>query len=168
VLLGALSAATALLAGACASPRPGPLGGPGDPSNVCVPAREGHTITMGIYALENGGKIPATIQSVHLTHPHGLSMTKAWVIPIVHTTGQYDLVGEQLNYPPRWSTWAHRQPVPGAVVPAGKSLNLVFGVTRTTAKTGTSGYPVVTYTAGGNTYTLTETISLVVTAKRNC
>jgi hypothetical protein len=31
-----------------------------------------------------------------------------------------------------------------------------------------SASAVVTYTAGGSTYTLTETTALVVTAKRNC
>jgi hypothetical protein len=133
-----------------------------------VPGPLGHTLTMGIFDLHNKGASPVTVTSVRLPSAHGMTITKSWLIPIFRKPGQDDLVGEQASYPPAtWPEWAKRQPIPGAVIRPGQDLNLVFGVTRTTARSGHSAGPVVAYTAGGSTYTVQEQTSLVMVAN-NC
>lgn len=113
LLLGALSTTTALLAAACSSdPAVGPLGGPGDPGTECFPAAQGRTVTDGLDSLQNTGKIPATVQHVTLTNPHGVTVTtRAWLVPIRHTHGDYDVIGDGFPYPPvTWGTWKQRRP----------------------------------------------------------
>jgi hypothetical protein len=167
-MLGALLATAALLS-AC-STGPGPLGNGGDHGQQCVLGRQGQTITMGIYDLENSGSSPVTVQSVSLGSPQGLTMTKSWLVPIEHVGGTIDLVGAGWPYPPafsqpvRWA-WSLRKPAVEAVIRARQDLNLVFGLTRTTARAGRSDGPVIVYTADGNTYTLAENISLVAGPK---
>jgi hypothetical protein len=157
--LGALLATAALLS-ACSN-GPGPLGDGGVQAEQCVPARQGQTITMGIYALGNKTNSTVTVRSVRLGSPHGLAMTRAWMTPIFHTT----LIGAVLSWPPVSRAWAERKRATGAVIKPFQHLNLVFGLTRTSAKTGRSGGPVLVYTADHNTYTLTENTSLIVAAR---
>jgi len=164
VLLGVLSAAAMLLASACSSGGGiGPLGGPGSPGSECFPAAKNRTVTDGFDALQNGGKIPATVRKVSLTYAHGMTMTtRAWLVPIWHTQGDYDAIGDGFAYPPvTWGTWKYRRPAIGGVVRPGQTLNLVFGIKRT-ARTGRSGPTSIVYTAGGSTYTLTESTSTVM------
>ena len=72
-------------------------------------------------------------------------------------------------YPPtRWAEWSRRVAVAGAVIGPHESLNLVFGLTRTTAAAGHTSGPVITYSAGGSTYTLQEQVGLVITAASHC
>jgi pyrroloquinoline quinone biosynthesis protein B len=52
----------------------------------------------------------------------------------------------------------------GGVVGPHKTLNLVFGLARTSASDGRSDGPAITYTAGGNSYTIEEGITLLVAA----
>jgi hypothetical protein len=167
-MLGGLSAA--LLVGACSSGSgQGPLGNGGDPGTECFPAAKDHTVGQGFYALENGGKIAATVQSVRLTRPHGVVMTtKPWIMPILQTGhGGTELYGAGFPYPPAgWLPWRHRRPAIGAVIRPGQSFNLIFGVART-ARRGTSGAPTVTYTAAGNTYTWQDATDFVM-VPRNC
>ena len=160
LMLAALLAAALL--SAC-STGPGPLGNAGDGMfTECTPAPPGQTVTMGIWWLHNDGTSPVTIQSIHLDE-HDLRMTMPWLVPIYHNpkNGQFDEVGAGYPYPPafnvaaRWS-WARRQPAVGALIRPSKSLNLVFGMTRTSAATGRAGGPVIVYSAGGTTYTLAE------------
>lgn len=169
LLLGALSTTAALLAAACSSdPAVGPLGGPGDPGTECFPAAQGRTVTDGFDSLQNTGKIPATVQKVTLTNPHGVTVTtKAWLVPIWHTHGDYDVIGDGFPYPPvTWGTWKQRRPAIGGVIRPGQSLNLLFGIKRT-ARVGRTGPTRIVYTAGGNTYTLTESTSTVMNP-RSC
>jgi hypothetical protein len=166
LLLGALSAMTALLATACSS-SPGPLGGGGTVAIACMDYPQGKPVATGIYDLTNSGKSPVTIQSVTLPSAHGLRMTKPWLVPIYHDpkTGDYLDVGAGGPYPPTTSPqWAQRKPAIRGVIRAGQDLNLVFGLTRTSAKAGKSDGPVITYSAGGNTYTVQELTTLVVAA----
>jgi hypothetical protein len=167
-MLGALLATAAPLS-AC-STGPGPLGDGGTHGQQCVPAQQGQTITMGIYDLKNSGSSPVTVQSVSLGSPHGLTMTKSWLVPIEHVGGTLELAGAGWPYPPDFSrpvhwAWVLRKPAVGAVIRARQDLNLVFGLTRTTARAGRSDGPVIVYTADGNTYTLAENVSLVVARK---
>jgi hypothetical protein len=161
LMLRALPATAALLS-ACSS-GPGPLGNGGVPAQQCVPARQGQTITMGIYELENSGSTPANVQSVSLGSPHGLAITNAWITPIFANT---PLIGAVLSWPPpAGPAWAERKEAEGAVINPGRDMNLVLGLTRTTANTGRSDGPIIVYTAGGTTYTLSENTSLIVAAK---
>jgi hypothetical protein len=93
-------------------------------------------------------------------------MTKAWLLPIYHPpkTAISEDIGAGWPYPPNGRpNWDKRQPAAKAVIKGGQDLNLVFGVTRTSAKTSRSGGPLIVYSAGGNTYTLHENQSIVLT-----
>lgn len=170
-LLGALSAA-ALLA-ACSSDPVGPLGSGGVKGAQCSLARIGVPITMGIYELHNTGTSTVTVQNVTLPGASGLTMTKAWLVPIGQTSGGGTIdVGAGWPYPPSFTAlvravWAQRRPAVGAAIKPGQDLNLVFGLTRTMGSVGKSDGPAITYTAAGSTYTVQEKTGLVVAAA-NC
>ena len=166
LLLGALSATTALLAAACSS-SPGPLGNGGTVATACLDYPQGKPVAVGIYDLTNSGKSPVTIQGVAMPSAHGLRMTKPWLVPIYHdpNTGNHLDVGAGGSYPPTTSPqWAQRKPALGGVIRAHQDLNLVFGLTRTSAKAGKSDGPEITYSSGGNNYTVQELTTLVVAA----
>jgi hypothetical protein len=169
-LPGALLAA-ALLPAACSSAdRVGPLGDGGTPGQQCIPGRQGQPQTMGIFDLHDTGTTTVKVTGISLPSAHGLRMTKsAWLIPIWVTQGTFNLVGAGYGYPPvTWATWKDHRPAIGAVIKPHQDLNLVFGLIRTTGRSGTSAGPAITYTAGGSTYTVHEQTSLVVTARRTC
>ena len=167
-LLGALCA-TALLA-ACSSSSHGPLGRGGYASIECMRGPLGHPVTAGIFNLTNAGTSAVTITGVTLPGSHGLAMTKQlWLVPIrwdakhdVHTN-----VGSGGPYPPPLSEspqWVLRRPAIGGIIKAHHTLNLVFGLTRTTAKAGKAPVPVIAYTADGTSYTVKEQTALIVAA----
>ena len=164
-LLGALFLA-ALLA-ACSSSGPGPLGQGGTDAEQCMDYPVGQPVAAGIYDLTNTGDSPVTIQSVTLPDAHGLAVTKTWLVPIYHDpkTGNWLDVGAGAPFPPTTSPqWVQRRPAIGGVIRPRQDLNLVFGLTRTTAKAGRSPGPVIAYTAGGSSYTVKMKTSLVVAA----
>jgi hypothetical protein len=169
VLLGALPVAASLLA-ACSS-SPGPLGTGGTGGTQCISYREGSPVTMGLYVLENTGTIPATVTGISLPpDAHGLTMTSAWLVPIYHDlkNGNHVAVGVGWDYPPpvkQNPQWPQRRPAIGGTVKPGQDLNLVFGLVRTTAKDGASGGPVVTYRAGGNSYTMQMAVRMIVSPR---
>ncbi len=141
----------ALLAAACASAGPGPLGNGGYGGEDCTPAPPGHKLTVGLLALPDTGTSAAVLKitSVRLTGDHGLAMGRAWLAPIVGN----DLIGF-VEWPPGGPAWARREPAVGAVIRPGQTLNLVFPAWRTGSKPGTA-YVMVGYTANGNAYTVT-------------
>jgi hypothetical protein len=160
LLLGALSAAAALLAGCGAGGAP-PLGS-GSGAGVCMLAPQvGKPVLMGLFELKNQGTAPVTVRSVSLPDAHGLAMTGAWLVPVNASGPQ---LGMGLAYPPvTYALWANRVPAVGAVIRPGQSLQLAFGVLRTTrAADGNSGQPMIVYTAGRAFYTLREQGSLAV------
>ncbi len=156
LLLGALSAVAALLAG-CSAP---PLG-TGSGAGVCTPAPQvGKPVDMGLFDLKNQGTAPVTIRSVSLPDAHGMAMTEAWLVPS-NTSGPQLGVGQP--YPPvTYPLWADRVPAVGAVIRPGQDVQLVFGVLRTTAADGRSDQPKIVYTAGRAAYTLREQGSLAL------
>jgi hypothetical protein len=157
---------------ACSS-APGPLGDGGTDGTQCMAAQQGQPVTTGLYTLTNSGSARATIQSVGLPGARGLAATKMWLVPIYRDpkTGNFLDLGAGFPYPPaysaaaRWS-WAKRRPAVGATIKPGQDLNLVFGLTRTTTKSGRSPGPVITYSAGGPSYIVAMKTSLVVAG--NC
>lgn len=109
--------------------------------------------------LDNTGTSPVTVTDVKLpSSSRGLAMTTAWLMPPYKPPhGVLTWAGVQAGYPPtHWAPWPKRHAIPGAVIKPRQSLNLVFGLTRTGTENGHTSGPVVTYTAGGNTYTLLE------------
>ncbi len=167
LLLGALLATAALLAACSADPAPLNSGGfTGAGGGICTPLAIGQPpVTDGFSILDNASSSPVTVTGVKLALSHGLNMTKAWLIPLAKSpSGGLNFAGEQ-NYPPTtWPTWSQRQPIPGAVIKPRQQLNLVFGLARTGPKVGRTSGPVVTYTAGGNSYTLREGFGFVLVA----
>ncbi len=94
-------------------------------------------------------------------------MTTPWLVPIYHDpkTGNYETVGVGGPYPPTYAPeWPNHRPAIGGIIKPGQDLNIVFGLTRTSAKAGHSDGPAITYTAGGSTYTVSEAVSLTVAA----
>jgi hypothetical protein len=167
LLLGALPVTAALLS-ACSS-TPAPLGNGGSPSAQCMFAVRGKTVTVGLFELTNIGKSPAVVQSVTLPAMRGLRMTKSWLVPVYRDpkNGNHLNVGAGFPYPPAWSSsvrrvWAQRRPAAGGTIRPGQDLNLVFGLTRTTAMTGKSAGPVIVYSTGGTKFTLKELTTLTV------
>jgi hypothetical protein len=95
-------------------------------------------------------------------------MTGAWGIPIFHDlkNGTFYLAGFSGPYPPAtWPTWSKRRPAIGAVIRPGQDLNIVFGLTRTSARAGRALGPVVDYVSE-RPYTLDY--GLVVIISRKC
>jgi hypothetical protein len=91
-----------------------------------------------------------------------------WIVPIYHDpkTGNFLDVGVGGPYPPTTAPeWVYRKPAIGGVIRPHQDLNLVFALTRISAKAATSNGPVIIYTAGGSTWTLREKTSLVVAAR---
>jgi hypothetical protein len=94
-----------------------------------------------------------------------LTVTRAWVVPIWHDpkNGDYDLIGAGWPWPPvSQPAWPQHEPAIGAVIRPGHDLNLVFGLTRTSGSEGHSGGAIVTYTSGGTTYVVDESIAYMV------
>ena len=99
----------------------------------------------------------------------GLTMTRAWVVPVQVRPGHFELIGALTTWPPPASPeWAQRQPAAGAVILPGQTLNLVVGLTMTTTQVGHSRGPVITYTADGNGYTLQEPTGLRMGGNAPC
>jgi hypothetical protein len=120
---------------------------------------------MGIYTLDNSGTSPVTVTSVTLPAAHGLAMTRSWLVPIYHDprNGNYVPIGVTADYPPIAKAdvaidpeWRNRVPAAGATIRPGQTLNLVFGLIRTTPKVGRSDGPLISYTADRNSYTVQE------------
>jgi len=165
LLLGALSAVAALLAG-CGAGGPPPLGDGGNGGNTCSLAPQAGTpVLMGLFELKNQGTAPVTVRSVSLPDAHGMAMTEAWLVPVDASGPQ---LGVGLAYPPvTYPLWPDRVPAAGAVIRPGQDLQLAFGALRTTSFDGSSDGPMVVYTAGRATYTLREQVSLAV-ARTKC
>jgi hypothetical protein len=105
--------------------------------------------------LYNTGTTPVTVIRVKLASPHGVTMTKAWLMPLYKPPhGSLSYAGVQSYPPTSWPEWPNRQPIPAAVIKPGQYLNLVFGLTRTTAGPGRTDGAVITYTANRISYTL--------------
>lgn len=163
LLLGALLATAALLP-ACSDPPP-PLGDSSYSGGDCVPFALGHPVADGHALLDNMSTSPVTVTSVKLISAHGLAMTAAWLIPLYKPPhGSLSYVGDAVYPDTKWPTWRLRQRIPGAVIKPHQTLNLVVGLTRTAARVGLTAGPVITYTAGGNTYTLQEQFAFAITA----
>jgi hypothetical protein len=155
---GGLAGGLALLLAGCGASGPPPLGDPanGDSGLQCTP---GKTLADGFYTLQNSSEQRVTVTAVRLVGGAGQKMTSpAYLMPIEHTT----ILG--LNYwPVRWPTWKDRKRVPATIGPHA-TTNLVFAQTRTSDHP-KSATIQVSYTAGGNSYTLTEVTRVLVAVK---
>lgn len=140
-----------------------------------MPSTRGRPTGVGLYDLKNSGSSPVKIKSVTLGSPRGLTMTKAWLTPIYFNGAEEVVIGVGWPWPlslargsgsqaVRWA-WARRKPAVGAIIKPHQDLNLAFGLTRTTARNGYSGGPVVIYSANGNTYSVREQTTLEIAAK---
>jgi hypothetical protein len=117
-------------------------------------------IAIGDWELRNSSASPVTIQSANLPGQHGLTVTRAYVVPIQGRT----LIGVAY-WPPKSPMWALRRLAAGAVIRPHQALDLVYGLAMTSAKTGKAGGPTIIYTANGNSYTLQETFSVQLQVK---
>lgn len=170
---GALSVA-ALLATSCASGS-GPLGDGGIAGYLCVVGAVGTPVTWGQYTLDNTGGSPVTLTNIKLPpHAEGLAITRAaWLVPIYHDVKQNEwvIVGAGVPWPPTsQQVWPERTPAIGGVIRPHQTLNLLFGLIRTTPSAGRSenAGPVITYTTGGRSYTLTERSGMIIEPEPAC
>jgi hypothetical protein len=129
----------------------------------------------------NESRSPLTVESVSLIDPHNVRLRGALVYEIVHQ--RYQLVqtgglGDLASSVPA-SAWARRQYVPGAVIAAGHpvsdfaapSLNLYQIVPAVQQRHSGGGWAlgeVVTYRAGGQTYTVTAYSGYIISNGNNC
>ena len=151
--MGGPAAGLALLLLAGCTSGPPPLGsGYGTSGLQCTP---GKTLADGFYTLQNSSNERVTVTSVRLVGGAGQKMTSpAYLIPQWVNATTDAILG--LNYwPVRWPTWKDRKRVPATIAPH-KTTNLVFAQTRTSDHPKSVGVQV-SYTAGGNSYTWTET-----------
>lgn len=158
---GGLAAGLAILAAGCSASGPGPLGnGQGAGGLQCTP---GKALADGFYTLQNSSDETVTVTAVRLVGGAGQRKTSAaYLVPIVHTSNSSAILG--LNYwPVHWPTWKDRKRVPAVIAPH-KTTNLVFAQTRTSDHP-KSATIQVDYTAGGNSYTLTEEVRVLVAVK---
>jgi hypothetical protein len=163
LLVGALTAAAALLAACSDGPSPvGPLGNPASWGGglQCTP---GKTLADGFYNLQNSSGQTVTVTRVRLIGGEGQRKTsRAWLVPIWHTRGDSDILG--LNYwPVRWPTWKYRRRIPATIAPRA-DVNLVFAQTRTSDHPRSATVRVY-YTAGGSSYMLTEPVRVLVAVR---
>jgi hypothetical protein len=154
LLLGALAATLALLA-ACSSDLTPPLVVGGFSGRDCGPSVLGQAATDGTFVLTNTGTSPVTITSVKIPAGRGVAVSPAWLMPGYKPPhGSMSFVGDGMPYPPTaWHEWPNRQAIPGAVIKPHRQFNLFFGITRTADRRVEAGAPVITYTAGGHTFT---------------
>ena len=152
--VGGLAAGLALLLLAgCGTSTPPPLGtGYGDSGLECTPGR---TLADGFYTLYNRSDQTVTVTGVRLVGGVGQKITSpAYLIPQLETGGGGDAIPGLDYWPLHWPTWKYRRRVPATIAPH-VTTNLVFAQTRTNDHPKSAGVQV-SYTAGGNSYTWTE------------
>jgi hypothetical protein len=142
---------------------PPPLGNPasGGGGLECAP---GTTLADGFYALENDSGQTVTITSVRLIGGPGQAMTsRAYLTPAGPGHGM--LIGLTPPWPPSAPQWKQRKLAVGGTIAPHTWGNLVFAQTRTSSHP-KPAEPEITYTAGGNNYTLIEVVQTLVAV--NC
>lgn len=153
--MGGLAAGLALLfLAGCGTSGPPPLGVPSavDSGWECTP---GKTLANGTYTLQNSSDQTVTVTSVRLVGGAGQKMTSpAYLIPQWEAKGIDAILGDNA-WPVHWPTWHLRKRVPATIAPH-KTINLVFAQTRTSDHPTPAGVQV-DYSAGGNSYTWTQT-----------
>jgi hypothetical protein len=146
---------------------------------ICVPAPNPHStitswhtpvwFTLDMFA--NTSRSPLTIQAVSLIDPHNVTLRGALVYEMLHSRHpltQAGGLGDLASSVPA-ADWSRRQRVPGAVISPGRA-NLYEIVPAVEQKTPRGGYAigeVVTYEAGGQTYTVTAYTGYVVSRGGN-
>jgi hypothetical protein len=148
-------------------------------TTICMPAPNPHStitswrtpvwFTLDMFA--NTSNSPLTIESVSLIDPHNVTLRGALVYEMVdsrHPLTQAGGLGDLASSVPA-ADWARRQRVPGAVISPGRA-NLYEIVPAVQQKTQRGGYAIgeiVTYQAGGQTYTVTAYTGYVVSRGGN-
>lgn len=133
----------------------GPLGGSRQGS-LCVPAGR---VTMGADGFTNRASHDTTIDSLSLAGAHHVRLLGVWLVPVVHRHG-YTLVGVVDGFPPAGRhipsdvRWQQRRKLPTTIPPArrGHYWDLVFGLQRQGAATGTVRSYQLDYTSNGRRY----------------
>jgi hypothetical protein len=184
-----LAALTAMLAAACGSSTPPPmmLYSEQEAFIGCIPAPDPGTginrwdspigYYGGIYYNQSSG--PVTMESVSLLHPHNL---------ILHEAAVYKVAHFKISLPYEWACghegtaysatqWAAiRQRIPGATIPPGNGpiapadfmrlrpdvYEIAVDMSAASPAGGWTSGVVVTYRAGGTTYTSTLMVGLAV------
>ncbi|WP_262057780.1 hypothetical protein [Streptomyces sp. STR69] len=158
----------------------GPLNGPdysdAGSGNVCLPAKQGATLTFGGDELHNYGKNEVVVDSVRLTEPHGLRFADAVLVPA--TTS---FIGYDTRYPPSkfalasvGTGWQHRRPAVGATIaPQPATPKATHNLVLAIHVTGTSHVRMkgitVDYHVGGKKYRRHNVLGpSVETGKKSC
>jgi len=176
-MLRAAATGTTILAAAalssCSSALPvGPFGEPRSPGTECIPLRGAKVITDGWEGVRNHSTTTAVIDRVALTHPKGLRVIRAYVVP-----AQGEWFGFQRGYPPGqyrligWQ-WDRRQDANGARVPpsTGKNdyWNLLLVIEPVAARGTAAGIDIWYHVGSSNYHLRIETALVVPTKRRRC
>ncbi|WP_217546225.1 hypothetical protein [Streptomyces sp. GbtcB6] len=158
----------------------GPLDGPdwekAGSAQMCMPAKQGATLTFGGDELHNYGHKDVVVDKVALLEPKGLRLVDAVVLPT-----RNNFVGYDNHYPPRKSfldglesAWDSRRPAVGMTIApqpdttsdTARTHNLVVAVRVTgSTKVRMTGV-IVDYHVGGKQYRWHNITSLVVQTKK--
>lgn len=175
LLAVALAATVALTMGGCDSSGPainGPLSGgafgEGRGAGTCAPARLGKIVTFGDEVFTNHGHTTLTLDRVTLLRPRNERLIGSYAVPGIRAVG---LPGG--SWPPRNShmpyTWKDRQPVHGFRLAAGKSFNMVLGITATAVTSARSPGMMISYHDSSGSYVTDNYFTMVIAVnKRSC
>jgi hypothetical protein len=162
---------TALAGCSASSSGTGPLGGPGDPGQVCSPLRPGQVLSYGFTGVRNSGDVTVVIDRVGLADARGLRVLAAYVVP---GTSNF-LYGINRGYPPELPLspgvdWAARQKADGATLrPMKKSLeDSLLLVIKGTGRRGTAKGVDIWYHAGSQQCHLQTATSLLTVDQPKC
>jgi hypothetical protein len=127
----------------------------------------------GFWNIDNTGKSPVTLTGITLPGTRDLRMaTKAWLVRIAYSGGEYMQIGDGGRWPPSddavaRAQWKQREPLIGAVLKPGQERNLVLGILWTAGHYGISDGPQIRYQSAGQTYVVNEQLTLAISATCN-
>jgi hypothetical protein len=149
----------------------GPLGGPGDTGQECVPLRPGQVLSYGFTGLRNSGHATVVIDRAGLADARGLRLLAAYVVP---GTARF-LYGVYRGYPPARPLspgvdWAARQNADGArMLPMKASRqDTLLLVIKATRLRGTARGVDIWYSVNSQHYHLQTATSLLTLGRRHC
>src|ERR1700722_3927156 len=142
----------------------GPLGGGAFGSisggDDCAPGRVNQPQTFGDERFTNNGKATVVLDRVVLLRPHNERLAGSYAMP------GNSLIGVPGDWPPKYagipSAWKHHKPTRNFRLAAGKSFNMLPGVTATAINGGRSAGIVIYYHDSAGSYELTDHLALTI------
>ena len=164
-LLFCLLLLAAAILGCSAAPSAGPLGPPGNGDTECMPANVGQTDTEGLQSFTNSGHDTLVIARVGLASARNIRLAGAYIVNIGSGT---ELVGAWRGFPPAAGQLASDvalakwQPVSGAKILPGETINVVVGLAPTSHAAASTAGVEIFYHDGGSQYELVSKLAVTI------